>query len=127
MKTQRKYSKKHWAGKTVRKIEWTPDGIASFNEILEYYRDRAGENIANTIYEKIMKEVEKLEADEIKTKRTQELMDIGISDVYELVIKPWKVYYKTSGDNKKAYVLFILDGRRNLEEILMSKVIDSKI
>jgi len=111
----------------MRKIEWTPDGIASFNEILEYYRDRAGENIANTIYEKIIKEVERLETDEIKTKRTQELMDIGISDVYELVIKPWKIYYKTSGDNKKAYVLFVLDGRRNLEEILMSKVIENKI
>jgi hypothetical protein len=68
-----------------------------------------------------------LELEEIKTKRTQELADIGILDVYELVIKPWKVYYKISGDNKKAYVLFVLDGRRNLEEILMSKVIDSKI
>jgi len=111
----------------VRKIEWTPDGIGSFNEILEYYRDRAGEHISNTIYDKIIKEVELLESDEIKTKRTQELMDIGIFDVYELVIKPWKVYYKISGDNKKAYVLFVLDGRRNLEEILMSKVIDSKV
>ena len=111
----------------MRKIEWTPDGIASFNEILEYYRTRAGENISRTIYEKIMKEVELLESDEIKTKRAQELKDIGISDVYEIVIKPWKVYYKISGDNKKAYVLFVLDGRRNLEEILMTKVIDSKI
>jgi len=111
----------------VRKIEWTPDGIDSLNEILEYYMDRAGESISNIIYNKIMKEIELLESDKIKTKRTQELMDIGIFDVYELTIKPWKVYYKISGDNKKIYVLFVLDGRRNLEEILMSKVIDSKI
>ena len=111
----------------MRKIEWTPDGIDSLNEILEYYRNRAGENISNAIYDKIIKEIELLESEKIKTKRTQELMDIGIYDVYELVIKPWKVYYKISGDNKKAYVLFVLDGRRNLEEILMSKVIDSKI
>jgi hypothetical protein len=68
-----------------------------------------------------------LELEEIKTKRTQELMDIGIFDVYELVIKPWKVYYKISSNNKKVYILFVLDGRRNLEEILMLKVIDSKI
>jgi len=111
----------------VRKIEWTPDGIDSLNEILEYYMGRAGENISNAIYDKIIKEIELLESEKIKTKRTQELMGIGIYDVYELVIKPWKVYYKISGDNKKAYVLFVLDGRRNLEEILMSKVIDSKI
>jgi plasmid stabilization system protein ParE len=97
------------------------------NEILEYYRDKAGENVSKAIYDKIIKEIELLETDKIKTKRTQELTDIGIFDVYELVIKPWKVYYKISGDNKKAYILFVLDGRRNLEEILLSKVIDSKI
>jgi len=111
----------------VRKIEWTPDGINSLNEILEYYKTRAGENISNTIYDNIMKEIELLESGKIKTKRTQELTDIGIFDVYELVIKPWKVYYKISGDNKKAYILFVLDGRRNLEEILVSKVIDGKV
>jgi plasmid stabilization system protein ParE len=111
----------------VRKIEWTPDGVDSFNEILEYYRDRAGENISNSIYDKIIKEIELLELEEIKTKHTQELMDIGIFDVYELVIKPWKVYYKISGDNKNAYILFVLDGRRNLEEILMLKLIDGKL
>jgi plasmid stabilization system protein ParE len=111
----------------VRKIEWTPDGIDSLNEILEYYRDRAGENISNTIYDKIMKEIELLELEKIKTKQTQELKDIGIYDVYELVVKPWKVYYKISSNNKKAYILFVLDGRRNLEEILISKIIDNKI
>jgi plasmid stabilization system protein ParE len=34
----------------MRKVEWTPDGVDSLNEILEYYRDRTGENVANTIY-----------------------------------------------------------------------------
>jgi plasmid stabilization system protein ParE len=111
----------------MRKIEWTPDGIDSLNEILEYYSNRAGETVANNIYEKIIKEIEILELEKIKTKRTQELKDIGILDVYELVIKPWKVYYKISENNKKAYILFVLDGRRNLEEILISKVIDNKI
>ena len=111
----------------MRKIEWTFDGLDSLNEILEYYRDRAGENTANKIYDRIIKEIELLELEEIKTKQTQELKDIGIFDVYELVIKPWKVYYKIRNDNKKVYILFVLDGRRNPEEILVSKVIDNKI
>ena len=101
--------------------------MGSLNEILEYYRDRAGENIANSIYDKIIRELELLELEEIKTKQTQELKDIGIFGVYELVIKPWKVYYKISSENKTIYILFILDGRRNLEEILISKVIDNKL
>jgi plasmid stabilization system protein ParE len=127
MKTQRKHLKKHWVEKTMRKIEWTPDGVDSLNEILEYYRDRAGENIANTIYDKIIKEIDLLELEEIKTRQTQELKDIGIYDVYELAIKPWKVYYRISNDNKRVFILFVLDGRRNLEEILMTKVIDNKL
>jgi len=111
----------------MRKIEWTPDGVDSMCEILEYYMDKAGENVANAIYDTIIKEIDLLESEEITTKQTQALKDIGIYDVYELVIKPWKAYYKISNDNKKIYVLFVLDGRRNLEEILMSKVIDRKI
>jgi plasmid stabilization system protein ParE len=111
----------------MREIEWTLDGINSLDEILEYYMDRAGENVANKIYDKIIKKIELLELEEIKTKRTPELKDIGILDVYELVINPWKVYYKISSDNKKVYILFVIDGRRNLEEILISKVIDNKI
>ena len=111
----------------MRKIEWTGDGVNSLNEILEYYLDVAGENTANSIYSKIIKKIETLGNEKIKTKQSQELKDIGIFDIFELGINPWIVYYKTSTDNKKAYILFVLDGRRNLEEILISKVIDQKI
>jgi plasmid stabilization system protein ParE len=111
----------------MRKIEWTPDGTDSLNEILEYYKYRAGEKVAWNIYEKIIKEIELLKLEEIKTKQTQELKDIGVFDVCELSIKPWKVYYKIKSDNKKIFILFVLDARRNIEEILISKVIDNKI
>ena len=111
----------------MREIEWTSDGAGSLNEILEYYNDRVGENVASNIYKKILKEIELLKIEEIRTKQTPELKDIGIHDVYELSINPWKVYYKLSDDNKKVFILFVLDGRRNLEEILISKVIDNKI
>ncbi|MDR0565194.1 MAG: type II toxin-antitoxin system RelE/ParE family toxin [Azoarcus sp.] len=95
--------------------------------MLGYYRDRVGEIVAENIYRKILKEIELLKIEELRTKRTQELKDIGINDVYELIISPWKVYYKITDDNKRVFILFVLDGRRNLEEILISKVIDNKI
>ena len=111
----------------MRKIEWTDDGIDSLNKMLDYYRNKAGENVADNIYARILTEIELLEIENARTKQTQELRDIGIYDVYELIVNPWKVYYKISGDNKKAFILFVLDGRRNLEEILISKVINGKI
>jgi plasmid stabilization system protein ParE len=111
----------------VRKIEWTPDGEESFNEIVEYYALRAGENIARNIFNKINKEIELLAIDEIKTKVSPELKDIGINDIYQLTINPWIVYYKINEGNKKVKILLVLDGRRNIEKILIDKVIDNKL
>jgi plasmid stabilization system protein ParE len=111
----------------MRKIEWTPDGEESFNEIVEYYCLRAGENIARNIFNKINKEIELLAIEEIKTKASPELKDIGINDIYQLTINPWIVYYKISEKNKKVKVLLVLDGRRNIEKILIDKVIDNKL
>ena len=111
----------------MRDIEWAPDGVDSLNEILEYYMGTFGENVSGNIYTRIMKEIETIINEKIKTKRCQELMDIGIFDVYEIVVNPWKIYYKIQNDNKIGYILFVLDARRNIEEILIAKVIDHKI
>jgi hypothetical protein len=68
-----------------------------------------------------------LALEEIKTKVSPELKDIGINDIYQLSINPWIVYYKISDDNKKVKILLVLDGRRNIERILIDKVIDNKL
>ena len=111
----------------MRHIEWAPDGVASLNEILEYYMDNVDEKVANNIYQKIMEKINLLQNDKIKTKQCQELKDIGVFCIYEIVVNPWKVYYKIIENNKIAYILFVLDVRRNIEEILISKVIDGKV
>jgi plasmid stabilization system protein ParE len=105
----------------MRTIEWTPDGI------VEYYGTRAGENIARNIFNKINKEIELLAMEEIRIRVSPELKDIGINDIYQLSINPWIAYYKTDEGNKKIKILFVLDGRRNIESILVNKVIDNKL
>jgi plasmid stabilization system protein ParE len=111
----------------MRIIVWTPDGAESLNEIVEYYGLRAGETSARNIFDKINKEIELLAMEEIKTRVSPELKDIGVHDIYQLSINPWIVYYKISEENKKIKILLVLDGRRNIERILISKVIDHKL
>ena len=53
----------------MRTIEWTLDGVDSLNEILEYYKDRAGVNIADSIYDKIIKEIELLKMEKSKPEK----------------------------------------------------------
>jgi plasmid stabilization system protein ParE len=111
----------------MRTIEWTPDGEESLNEIVEYYGMRAGENVARNIFNKITNKIELLATEEMKTKVSPELKGVGINDIYQLTITPWIVYYKIDEGNKKIKILLVLDGRRNIERILLHKVIDNKL
>ena len=53
-----------------------------------------------------------------------ELLDQGISKYRELVIPPWRVIYRIGQD--RVYVLSVLDSRRNIEDVLLNRLIGLK-
>ncbi|MDR2767902.1 MAG: type II toxin-antitoxin system RelE/ParE family toxin [Treponema sp.] len=111
----------------MREIIWTKHGENAFNEILEYITKNSGPINSSKIYEKVIGEIELLKSERIKTRKSQELLDIGIDDIYELNINPWKIYYKIINDNKTISIQQIIDARRNMEELLVNLVIEKKI
>ena len=52
-----------------------------------------------------------------------ELKVHGISTYRELVISPWRMIYRTEG--KTVIILTVIDGRRNLEDILLDRLLYS--
>jgi len=48
-----------------------------------------------------------------------ELLAQGIGHYRELIISPWRVIYRFSGD--AVYVLSVLDSRRNVEYVLLDR------
>lgn len=50
-----------------------------------------------------------------------ELQDQGILQYRELIVPPWRVMYRTVGKN--VFVLSVLDSRRNVEDILLGRLI----
>ena len=50
-----------------------------------------------------------------------ELAAVGIQTYRELMISPWRVVYRISGTS--IYVLAVLDGRRNGEDVLLDRVV----
>ena len=54
-----------------------------------------------------------------------ELRDQGILQYRELVISPWRILYRIS--EKGVFVLSVLDSRRNIEDILLKRLTNSKI
>jgi plasmid stabilization system protein ParE len=111
----------------MREIIWTKHGENAFNEILEYITKNSGPINSNKVYEKVIDEIELLKSERVITRKSQELVNIGINDIYELHINPWKVYYKIINENKIVSIQQIIDTRRNIEELLVTLVIEKKI
>jgi plasmid stabilization system protein ParE len=111
----------------MREIIWAKHGENAFNEILYYITKNSGPINSNKVYEKVIGEIELLKSERIKTRKSQELVNIGINDIYEINVNPWKVYYKIINDNKIVSIQQIVDARRNIEELLISLVIEKRI
>ena len=50
-----------------------------------------------------------------------ELAAFGLHTYRELVVSPWRVVYRISG--KIVFVLAVVDGRRNIEDVLLDRLV----
>ncbi len=50
-----------------------------------------------------------------------ELLANGISRYRELVIRPWRLIYRV--EEKAVYVVCVIDGRRNVEDVLLQRLL----
>ena len=51
-----------------------------------------------------------------------ELAEQGIAKYRELIVPPWRVIYKI--EKKQVLVFSVLDGRRNVEDVLLGRLIE---
>lgn len=54
---------------------------------------------------------------------TKELQSVGIRDYRETYFKPYRVIYRVVG--QRVYVYLIVDGRRNMQALLMRRLLRS--
>jgi toxin ParE1/3/4 len=106
-------------------ILWSKDAADDFFEIISYIKYNSSMTQAVKIYDKIIKSIDILSTLPNSGKIVDELTTIGINEIHEIVERPWRIFYRIEGNT--VYILSILDGRRNIEEILYKKVIDGKI
>jgi toxin ParE1/3/4 len=107
------------------KINWSKDAGEEFIEIISWYKHNVGKNAAQKIYSKINSQIEKLKDMPGIGKAVQILKDIGVNNYRQIVQDNWIIYYRVEGRN--IYIVSVIDGRRNLEEILYKKIIDGKM
>ncbi len=101
-------------------IIWTNVAENDFKEIIEYITIDSHQN-ALTILKNIRQRASTLYTLPERGRIVPELQAQGILQYRELIIPPWRLVYRI--DERKIYVLSVIDSRRNVEDILLSRLV----
>jgi len=102
------------------KIIWTSVAENDLKNIIEYISADRPQN-AMKILERIRKKASNLYTLSERGRIVPELQGQGILQYRELVIPPWRLIYRI--DERKIYVLSVIDSRQNVEDILLNRLI----
>ena len=101
-------------------VVWTKSAVSDLEEIIEYIAE-SNSVTAKRIFAKLKKQVETLSYLPQRGRHIPELQEQGILIYRGLVISPWRLMYKIH--ERIVYILAIIDSRRNIEDILLEKLI----
>src|SRR5665647_1681261 len=79
------------------------------------------ETQARRVYLAIKQKADTLRQMPLQGRIVPELRYYGVLTYRELISLPWRIIYKT--DENKVWVLAVIDGRRNVEDILLDRFI----
>ena len=101
-------------------IIWTNVAENDLKDIIEYIYIDNHQN-ALTVLKNIKQSASNLYTLPERGRIVPELQAQGILQYRELIIPPWRLIYRI--DERKIYVLSVIDSRRNVEDILLSRLV----
>ncbi len=105
-------------------VVWSNVAEDDLKNIIEYIAADSPSN-ALKIFRRIKQKASSLYTFPGRGRIVPELRDQGIIQYRELIIPPWRVLYRIS--EKIVCVLSVLDSRQNIEDILLKRLINSRI
>ena len=105
---------------TEYKVQWTDTAKADLYSIIEYI-DSGAPGMKVNVLDKIQLAGGKLEQNPSRGRYVPELRELDIYIYRELIIKPWRLIYRY--DKQNVYILSVLDERRNLDSLLIERLI----
>ena len=109
--------------KKIYDVIWSKTSEKDLVGIVEYIA-ADGPSSAFEVFKEIKQKASSLYTFPDRGRIVPELQDQGISLYRELIVPPWRIIYRMS--EKKVYVLSVLDSRRNVEDILLKRLISLK-
>lgn len=105
----------------IYQVFWTQTAQQDLIKIIKYIANDSEIN-AKSIYETIKRKSDNLRQMPLQGRIIPELKYFGIVLYTELITTPWRIIYKI--EENKVWVLAVIDGRRNVEDILLNRFID---
>ena len=103
-------------------VQWAEDAVRDLEEIVAYIAPDSVIN-AQKILVKLRDKAESLELAPGRGRVVPELVRFGIRTWRELRVKPYRIIYRPAG--RAVLVLAVLDGRRDLEDVLLERLLRS--
>jgi plasmid stabilization system protein ParE len=110
--------------KKVYDVRWSEASEKDLRGIIEYI---AGDSPSHfyELFKRIKRKASTLHTFPDRGRVVPELHDQGITQYRELIVAPWRIIYRIS--ERSVYVLSALDSRRNVEDILLKRLIGLKL
>jgi toxin ParE1/3/4 len=105
-------------------VIWSETSEKDLIGIIEYIAADSPSN-ALEIFKQIKQKTSNLYTFPDRGRIVPEVQDQGITLYRELIVPPWRIIYRIS--EKAVYVLSVLDSRQNVEDILLKRLIRSKL
>ena len=99
-------------------VVWAEIAQHDLKQIIDYIAIDSPGN-ASRILQKIKQKVSALYSMPVRGRIVPELKEQGIHTYRELIIAPWRIIYRIS--DTTVFVLSVIDGKRNVEDILLDR------
>jgi plasmid stabilization system protein ParE len=101
-------------------VEWARTACADLSAIIDHIA-RDNTSAALSVLDKLEKTAQSLTVLPMRGRVVPELAAFGSRAYREIIVSPWRILYRISG--KTVNVLAVVDGRRNVEDILLERFV----
>jgi len=105
------------------KVKWTDIAKSDLTSIIEYIAEDNKTN-AKKILKKIRTKADNLKTFPYRGKIPQEFKYHNIEKYREIIIDPWRIFFVI--ENDVVFIVSVIDGRRNVEDVLLNRFMFEK-
>ena len=104
-------------------VFWSQSAVSDLDDILDYLAEEAVIDRALDLYEKVRQKVASLSRLPRRCRYVPELKEVGLTEFRESILPPYRILFRLVG--KRVILMGVLDSRRDLEEILIQRALES--